>query len=155
MLFGLVKESIFPKQYVDAYNEFLDEKIKLSDKVGEVISYIFYAQHLKIELPLREKNDNGDERLRFGVTLNYIRAKVLENIPEATSCEIHEALDILIDSGSIVPKYFNMSNAQEEEIWVRTFRIGEETIPKKLQALIFYARRLLRHLKLKSCQALF
>lgn len=154
-LFELIREEIYPSDYVISYNKFLTEKINLCTNPEEIITYVFYAQHREIEMKSRiEEPDVSADRLKFGVTLKYLHDKVLAKISDANNFSIHQTVDNLIDSGSIVPKYADVSKAGVGfEIWGRIFRIGEESAPKRIQTLIFLFETLSKKLGLAEIPA--
>jgi hypothetical protein len=126
---GAVKDAVLPPDYETTYNEFLKNRIdtlKSLNEEFEIINMIFVAQHYKIEIPSRKDNQfDYFDRLRFGVSLQYIIDKVKEIKPDYSIIKIHSALDKLIDCGSIVPKYRNVSTQENQVIWRRVFRVGE------------------------------
>jgi hypothetical protein len=126
---GAIKNAILPSDYEAGYNEFLKNRIdtlKLLNEELEIINMIFIAQHYKIEIPSRTNNRFDDsDRLKFGVSLQYIIDKVKEIKPDYSIIKIHSALDKLIDCGTIVPQYRNVSTQEHQVIWKRVYRVGE------------------------------
>ena len=135
---GEIKNSIFPFNE-NEYNEFLNnrlETLKSLNEEFEIINMIFVAQHYKIEVPSRKESQFNDvDRLKFGVSLQYIIEKVKKIKPEYSIVKIHSALDKLIDSGTIVPKYSNVATKENQVIWKRAFRVGEGS-PSTIQRIL-------------------
>lgn len=104
------------------------DTLKLLNEEFEIINMIFIAQHYKIEMPSRKGNQfNLSDRLGFGVSLQYIIAEVKKIKPEYSIVKIHSALDKLIDCGTIVPKYGNVTTKENQVLWKRIFRVGERS----------------------------
>jgi hypothetical protein len=136
---GAVKNAVLPSEYEIKYNEFLKNRIdtlKSLNEEFEIINMIFVAQHYKIEIPSRTDNQyDYPDRLRFGVSLQYIIDKVKEIKPDYSIIKIHSALDKLIDCGTIVPKYRNASTQENQVVWRRVFRVGEGS-PSTIQRIL-------------------
>jgi hypothetical protein len=136
---GTIKNAVLPSDYETKYNDFLENRVdtlKSLNEEFEIINMIFVAQHYKIEIPSRKDNQfDYPDRLRFGVSLQYIIAKVKEIKPDYSIIKIHSALDKLIDCGTIVPKYRNVSTQENQVVWRRVFRVGEGS-PSTIQRIL-------------------
>jgi len=136
---GKLKDFILPAEYASEYNNFFDEKIEVLKTLkseSEILNSIFYSQHCKIELKSREKNNyNFTDRLKFGFSLHHLITIIEAIIPNYSIENVHQALDRLIDSGAIVPKYMNLSIDDTHKIYGRVFRIGEGHLPTSQKIL--------------------
>ena len=130
---GCVKKAVFPTEHEVEYNGFLKNRIstlRLLNDEFEIINMIFVAQHYKVDMPSRNGNQyDNPARLEFGVSLQYIVDRVQEIKSDYSIINVHSALDKLIDCGTIVPKYVNVSAQENQVIWRRVFRVGEGSPP--------------------------
>jgi hypothetical protein len=72
----------------------------------------------------RANEPRNPRRLEFGVPLSYLLSTVENALGTGDELEFHRALDLLIDSGVIVPRYLPQL-ITGKEVWCRTFRVGE------------------------------
>lgn len=115
---------IIPEEYLSEYESALAELLEGCETAEEVLSAVFKAQHVAIEVKSRNYAASNPKRLEFGVPFAYLTT-VLENaLGLGDAVEVHRAMDRLIDSGVIVPRYLK-SRRDGAEYWFRSFRVGE------------------------------
>ena len=119
-----VLHPVIPQSYAKAYQTVLTDLLDGTVCVVEVLKAIFKAQRLEIELKTRESEPQNPRRLEFGVPFSYLAGEVEKALGLGDERELHEALDALIDSGVIVPRYLSQE-IDGEEVWFRSFRAGE------------------------------
>jgi hypothetical protein len=139
--FKNVTEFKIPTSTEDGFFECNDNLNDLKfDSESEILNYFFHCQHTRLELSSRiGENHSSIKRLKFGFTLNYIVDLIKKNKPDTSITKIHFAFDKLIDLGSIVPKYLDLSLNPLSMIWGRVFRIGEGPLPTTQRILILLA----------------
>ena len=115
---------VIPEIYTQTYQAVLTDMLEGAACVAEVLKAIFKAQHLEVELKTRESEPQNPRRLEFGVPFSYLADEVEKALGSGDERELHEALDALIDSGIIVPRYLSQE-IDGEEVWFRSFRAGE------------------------------
>jgi hypothetical protein len=115
---------VIPAEYETAYDQAVTDLLEGVVDVTEALEAIFKAQHVAIELESRANDPRNPRRLEFGVPLSYLVERVEAALGPGEELELHRALDSLIDSGVIVPRYLPQS-IDGVEVWCRTFRVGE------------------------------
>ena len=82
---------------------------------------------LRLGLGLKNGPDDAayETRLEFGVSWQYLSDQISQQLKGSPDpCAVNRALDILIDSGVIVPRYLCQA-INGHDIWYRSFRVGE------------------------------
>lgn len=117
-----VVSPVLPREYQQTYEQALADLTQGCADPAEVLSAIFRAQHVGIELLSRDSARPNPTRLEFGVPFRYLGEKAREVLGEADRVELNRAIDILIDLGVAVPRYLFQKH---ENVWFRSFRVGE------------------------------
>jgi hypothetical protein len=125
---------ILPNDYAADYEALRRDLIAPATSPTEALRAIFQAQHIAIEKASRISGVADTTRLEFGLTIGTLLSQVRSVISSATDAEIHRALDALIDTGCVVPRYIRRRVAGRE-IWVRMFRVGEGSNSPTIHAI--------------------
>lgn len=116
--------AVIPPEYCAGYEAALGDLLIGVVDPTEALEAIFKAQHVAVELKSRASEPRNPRRLEFGVPLSYLIEKVESVLGVGEDLELHRAIDSLIDSGVIVPRYLPQQ-LDGKEVWCRTFRVGE------------------------------
>jgi len=116
---------VLPPKYADAYQEMLTREFRSAFNAEDALNAIFYAQHEQIEMPSRKDIESGHRRLQFGVGFDWLTAKIQKSAIPLDMMLFHHALDGLIDSGCVVPRFVPVTALGQEEVFSRMFRVGE------------------------------
>jgi len=115
---------VIPDKYRDDYETTLAELLHGVVDITEALEAVFKAQHVAVELQSRMDEPGNPQRLEFGVPFSYLLATVKKALVNVDLTSFHKALDTLIDSGVIVPRFLPQ-DVNGVEVWCRTFRVGE------------------------------
>jgi hypothetical protein len=116
--------AVIPEEYRIGYETALADLLEGVADPAEAMEAVFKAQHIGIELQSRANEPRNPRRLEFGVPLGYLGDTVESALGAGQDLDFHRALDSLIDSGVIVPRYLPQQ-LDGREVWCRTFRVGE------------------------------
>lgn len=117
------------RDYYYAVQNRLSEKFK---NVSGMLTALFYIQNVMLDKMNRSFFLIKEERLKYGHTfgsLAYIFGKNdLLMSDSKNRMDIHRWVDAHIDSATIVPQYIKHNNVEEEAVWIRVFRSGENEL---------------------------
>lgn len=135
-----LKPQIRPS-YKKAYDAAKRALLEGCETIAEGVEAEFRAQHMAIEVPGRKPISNDKDRLEFGIPFSGLldaarTVAVLQSLPFDPQ-EVHRAQDAFVDAGTIVPRFL-CTRFNEEDIWWRSFRVGEGQGPALKKESAFY-----------------
>ena len=117
------------RDYYYAVQNRLPEKF---ESVSGMLTALFYIQNVMLDKMNRCFFLIKEERLKYGHTfgsLAYILEKNNLGISDLKNrIDMHRWVDAHIDSATIVPQYIKRNNIEEETVWIRVFRSGENEL---------------------------
>lgn len=117
------------RDYYYAVQNRLPEKF---ENVSGMLATLFYIQNVMLDKMNRNFFLIKEERLKYGHTfgsLAYILEKNNLGINDLKNrIDMHRWVDAHIDSATIVPQYIKRNNVEEETVWLRVFRSGENEL---------------------------
>ncbi|MBF0435070.1 MAG: hypothetical protein HQL77_06825 [Magnetococcales bacterium] len=130
----LTKDHI-PHEVRPEYNEKFDALAAKATNVDDLLRTVFHAQSICVERCFRDTANDPVTRLDFGVPLGHLEKIVEQRFPGTSHAILHHCLDRLVDNGAVVPRYVPVANDENVEVWLRLFRVGEESVERAVYAL--------------------
>lgn len=129
-----IDDEYLPKdfQFRDYYYSVQNRLLEKFDNVSGILTALFYVQNAMLDKMNRFFFLIKEERLKYGHTfgsLTYILSKNGLSMTDPENKEdMHRWVDAHIDSATIVPQYIKHNNIEEEAVWLRVFRSGENEL---------------------------
>lgn len=119
-------------KFRDYYYAVQNRLPKKFENVSGMLNALFYIQNVMLDKMNRYFFLIKEERLKYGHTfgsLAYILEKNNLGMSDLKNrMDMHRWVDAHIDSATIVPQYIKRNNAEDETVWLRVFRSGENEL---------------------------
>lgn len=124
----LPNEFKFRDYYYAVQNRLFD---KFENVLGALMA-LFYTQNVMLDKMNRSFFLIKEERLKYGHTFGSLSSILekkglgMKNLKNRK--DMHRWVDAHIDSATIVPQYIKQNNAEDDTVWLRVFRSGENEL---------------------------